>query len=55
MNKILDFESKRQINLFKKKEEKAEALRKAFRQAREEPATNARGRKGKNRSNSKKK
>ena len=54
MTKILDFDSKRQVHLFKKKEEKVDALRKAFRQAREESATNAPRRKGKNRSNSKK-
>ena len=55
MTKILDFDSKRQVHLFKKKEEKVDALRKAFRQARQESASNAPRRKGKNRSNSKKK
>lgn len=36
MVKIVDFESRRPQNLFKKKEAKVDALRKAFRQARGE-------------------
>ena len=40
MTKIVDFESKRQEHVFKKKKAKVEALRSAFRQAREEPNPN---------------
>lgn len=55
MTKIVDFESKRQEHVFKKKEAKVEALRSAFRQAREEPNPNSPRGKGKKHSNSKKK
>jgi len=55
MTKIVDFESKRQEHVFKKKEAKVEALRSAFRQAREEPNRNSPRGKGKKYSNSKKK
>ena len=49
MTKILDFESKRQEHLFKQKEAKADALRKAFRQARGEPDPDSRSGKRKGR------
>tara|TARA_B110000014_G_C19929011_1_gene480574 strand:+ start:493 stop:660 length:168 start_codon:yes stop_codon:yes gene_type:complete len=49
MTKILDFESKRQEHLFKQKEAKADALRKAFRQARGEPDPDSRSGKRKDR------
>ena len=55
MTKIVDFESKRQEHLLKKKEAKVEVLRSAFRQAREEPNPNSPRGKGKKYSNSKKK
>lgn len=55
MTKIVDFESKRQEKLFKQKEAKVDALRKAFREARGELDPNSPSAKGKKRRKSKKK
>ncbi|NKB34124.1 MAG: hypothetical protein GKR91_13610 [Pseudomonadales bacterium] len=55
MTKIVDFETRRQQQLFKQKEAKVDALKKAFRQARGEPEPNSPQGKGKKRRNSKKK
>ncbi|MDD9891349.1 MAG: hypothetical protein OXU66_15395 [Gammaproteobacteria bacterium] len=55
MTKIVDFESRRQEHLFKQKEAKVDALRKAFRQARGEPDPNSPRGKQKKRKDSKKK
>jgi hypothetical protein len=55
MTKIVDFESKRQEQLFKQKEAKVDALRRAFREARGEPDPDSPSAKRKNRQKSKKK
>jgi|TARA_B100001142_G_scaffold51180_1_gene48565 hypothetical protein len=55
MTKIVDFESKRKEQLFRQKEARVDALRKAFRQARGEPDPDSPSGKRKNSRKSKKK